>query len=145
MADELVTLCSYRDLPEALLAQGKLQSQGIECFLADENIVRMDWYWSNLIGGIKLQVAAEDKDAAITALEEEIPASFTAEEVGEEYQQPACPKCGSLNIDFETIDKGIALTALYAMALPVPIPKNAWKCEQCGVRWINTEDDKGAE
>jgi predicted nucleic-acid-binding Zn-ribbon protein len=144
MAGELVTLCSYRDLPEALLAQGKLQAQGIECFLADENIVRMDWYWSNLIGGVKLQVAAEDRDAAQAVLHEDIPVGFTAEEVGEEYQQPACPKCGSLNIHFETVDKGIALTALYAVALPVPVPKNAWKCEECGARWINTEDE-GAE
>lgn len=144
MADELVTLCTYRDLPEALIVQGKLQALGIECFLADENIVRMDWYWSNLIGGVKVQVAEEDHEAAIAALAEEIPSSFTAEEVGEEYQQPTCPKCGSLNIAFETMDKGIALTALYAAALPVPIPKNAWKCERCGARWIDT-DDEGAE
>ena len=82
---------AYRDLPEALIVQGKLQALGIECFLADENIVRMDWYWSNLIGGVKLQVAAEDREAALAVLGEEMPASFTAEEVGEEYQQPACP------------------------------------------------------
>jgi predicted RNA-binding Zn-ribbon protein involved in translation (DUF1610 family) len=141
MADELVTVSTYRDLPEALIAQGKLHALGIPCFLADENIVRMDWFWSNLIGGVKLQVAPEDHDAATEALDQEIPSSFTAEEVGEEYQQPACPKCGSLDIGFETLDKGIALTALYAVALPVPIPKNAWKCEHCGARWIITEDE----
>jgi predicted RNA-binding Zn-ribbon protein involved in translation (DUF1610 family) len=141
MADELVTVSTYRDLPEALIAQGKLHALGIPCFLADENIIRMDWFWSNLIGGVKLQVAPEDHDAATEALDQEIPPSFTAEEVGEEYQQPACPKCGSLDIGFETLDKGIALAALYAVALPVPIPKNAWKCEQCGARWIITEDE----
>ncbi|HEY7405199.1 MAG TPA: hypothetical protein VIB39_16865 [Candidatus Angelobacter sp.] len=144
MADELVTVSTYRDLPEALIAQGKLQALGIPSFLADENVVRMDWFWSNLMGGVKLQVAPEDRDAAVEALDEEIPSSFTAEEVGEEYQQPACPKCGSLDIGFETLDKGIALTALYTVALPVPVPKNAWKCEQCGARWIVTEDESPA-
>lgn len=141
MADELVTVGAYRDLPEALIVQGKLQALGIECFLADENIVRMDWYWSNLIGGVKLQVAAEDREAALAVLGEEMPASFTAEEVGEEYQQPACPKCGSLNVGYETVNRGVALAALYTLALPVPTPGNVWKCEQCGARWVNTDKD----
>ena len=87
----------------------------------------MDWYWSNLIGGVKLQVAAEDREAAMAVLGEEMPASFTAEEVGEEYQQPACPKCGSLNVGYETVNRGIALAALYTLALPVPTPSNVWK------------------
>src|SRR5258708_5098577 len=49
---ELVTIRQFRDLPEALLAKGSLESAGIECFLADENLVRLDWFISNLIGGI---------------------------------------------------------------------------------------------
>ena len=32
---ELVTIRQFRDLPEALLAKGSLESSGIECFLAD--------------------------------------------------------------------------------------------------------------
>src|SRR4029077_18975842 len=39
---ELVTVRKFRDLPEALLAKGSLESAGIECFLADENLVRLD-------------------------------------------------------------------------------------------------------
>src|SRR6202020_2478284 len=38
---ELVTVRKFRDLPEALLAKGSLESAGIECFLADENLVRL--------------------------------------------------------------------------------------------------------
>ena len=41
----------------------------------------MDWFWSNLIGGVKLQVAAQDAEAVLAILGEEIPAGFTAEEV----------------------------------------------------------------
>jgi hypothetical protein len=43
----LVTIRQFRDLPEALLAKGSLESAGIECFLADENLVRLDWFISN--------------------------------------------------------------------------------------------------
>jgi hypothetical protein len=45
----LVVLRRFRDLPEAMLAKGKLDSEGLESFLADDNTVRMDWLWSNLL------------------------------------------------------------------------------------------------
>jgi hypothetical protein len=141
MDDELVTLWTYRDLPEALIARAKLESEGLECFLADDNMIRMDWFLSNLIGGIKLKVAAADSEAALALLAEEIPAGFTAEEVGEEYQQPKCPKCGSLDVDFETVNKEVALVALWFFSIPVPLPRHSWKCEDCGVRWVESEED----
>jgi hypothetical protein len=56
----LVMLRRFRDIPEALLAKGRLESCGIECFLADDNMVRMDWFLSNLLGGVKLMVDAEE-------------------------------------------------------------------------------------
>jgi len=59
-SDRLVVLCRYRDLHEALMAQGTLESAGIESFLADENMVRMHWMWSNALGGVRLFVWQED-------------------------------------------------------------------------------------
>jgi hypothetical protein len=53
---QLVTVASFRDLHEALLAKGSLDSAGITCFLANENIVRLDWLYANAVGGIKLRV-----------------------------------------------------------------------------------------
>src|SRR5690348_7109522 len=44
---QLVTIARFRDLPEAMLARGRLQSAGIDSFLADENYIRMDWFMSN--------------------------------------------------------------------------------------------------
>src|SRR5258708_20476749 len=55
---ELVTIRQFRDLPEALLAKGSLESAGIECFLADENLGRLDWFISNLIARNKHNWAA---------------------------------------------------------------------------------------
>ena len=56
--------CGFQNLPEALLAKGSLDSSGIECFLTDDNMVRMDWFMSNLLGGAKLLVNREDAEAA---------------------------------------------------------------------------------
>jgi hypothetical protein len=50
----LVTLRQFRDIPAALLAKSILDSEDIECFLADENTIRMDWLLSNVLGGVKL-------------------------------------------------------------------------------------------
>jgi len=57
---EIVTIRVFRDLPAALVAKGVLDEAGIESFLADENVVRMDWFWSNAVGGVKLRVKRED-------------------------------------------------------------------------------------
>src|SRR5258708_9327348 len=53
---ELVTIRQFRDLPEALLAKCSLESAGIEGFLADSRLGRLDWFISNLIGGVQLKV-----------------------------------------------------------------------------------------
>jgi hypothetical protein len=66
---ELLTIRQFRDLPEALLARSVLESAGIESFLGDDNLIRMDWLWSNLLGGIKLRVRQEDALVASRLLE----------------------------------------------------------------------------
>src|SRR5579863_2320722 len=82
----------FRDLPDALLFESILESAGIECFLADENTIRMDWLWSNLLGGIKLCVRKSDADTASSLLEQPILDRFDVEGIGE-FQQPRCPSC----------------------------------------------------
>jgi len=76
---DLVTIRQFRDLPEAILARGVLESAGIETFLADDNIVRMDWFISNLVGGIKLKVRKEDLEAANEVLQEPVPGELPPE------------------------------------------------------------------
>ena len=70
---ELVTIRKFRDLPDALLAQGRLEASGIESFLADDNMVRMDWLISNLLGGIKLKVEESNVEVAEEILSQEFP------------------------------------------------------------------------
>ena len=77
---DLLTIRQFRDLPEALLAKSVLDSAGIECFLGDDNLIRMDWLWSNLLGGIKLRVRQEDALEASRLLDGGVnPASESSE------------------------------------------------------------------
>ena len=68
-----VMIARFGGVPEALLAKSMLDSAGIESFLGDENLVRLDWFYSNLVGGIKLMVREEDAETARTMLKENIP------------------------------------------------------------------------
>lgn len=129
----LVTLRKFRDLPEALLAKGSLDSAGIEAFLADDNMVRMDWFISNLLGGIKLLVKPEDVESASQILDQPIPEDFAVEGVGD-YQSPRCPNCQSLDVSFEELNKPVAYASAY-MGLPFPLHRKAWKCHSCRREW----------
>jgi hypothetical protein len=59
-----VVLRRYRDMPTAFIEKGVLDAAGIQTFLQDDNVVRMDWLWSNAMGGIKLIVREKDAEEA---------------------------------------------------------------------------------
>jgi hypothetical protein len=134
---DLVPVRKFRDLPEALLAKGSLESAGIECHLADDNMVRMDWFISNLLGGVKLLVKPEDVEAAAEILDQPIPEDFDVEGVGN-YHSPECPRCGSLDISFQELNKPVAYTSAW-ISIPLPLHRKAWKCRGCGTEWEDTD------
>jgi hypothetical protein len=69
----MVTIRSFPDVMQAWLAKRSLESAGIECCLADDNMVRLDWGISIVLGGVKLQVRPEDAEAAIGMLDQPFP------------------------------------------------------------------------
>lgn len=68
-----VVLRRYRDMPRAFVEKSVLEDAGIECFLQDDNVVRMDWLWSNAMGGIKLVVREKDAEEALKLLSQSPP------------------------------------------------------------------------
>lgn len=131
--DDLVMIRQYRDLPEALLAKGSLESAGIQTFLVDDNMVRTDWFISNLLGGVKLCVRSQDEASALEVLEEPSPASIEVEGVGT-YEQPSCPRCKSLDITFEALNRTVAYGSAW-LGVPIPWKRKRWKCNACGNVW----------
>ena len=129
----------FRDLPEALLAKGCLESVGIDCFLGDDNLVRLDWFISNFIGGIKLKVRAADAVNAQQVLDEPILEGLYVQGVGL-YEQPRCPKCQSLDVNFEPLDRPIAYMSAF-LRVPFPVQRPGWHCRACDAEW----NDDGSE
>jgi hypothetical protein len=68
MADELVTLATYRYGPKAEAAKWVQEQEGIRAFVADSNLVTNDWFLGNAVGYIKLQVASSQAEAALAVL-----------------------------------------------------------------------------
>lgn len=69
----MVTIRSFPDVMQAWLAKSSLESAGIECDLVDDNMVRLDWGISIVLGGVKLRVKPEDAEAALVILDEPVP------------------------------------------------------------------------
>jgi hypothetical protein len=144
-----VVVARFRDLDEALVAQMHLGAAGIGADLFDENVVRMNWAYSQAVGGIRLVVAAEDAEAARELLAGEPPAPAeedassldtepTTEATPPLSTESSCPACGSSETRREPnrrLQKGsILMMILLPFALlDRLVPRRA--CSRCGHRW----------
>ena len=64
----LVTIGQYREAPEAYLVRGALAAEGIEAVISDEQVVGINWLYSNAIGGVKLAVDSDSVQQAADVL-----------------------------------------------------------------------------
>jgi hypothetical protein len=136
----LKTVRRYRDLAQAYAGRSLLESAGIPTWIADENMVRMDWFYSNLIGGMRLQVDESNQMAAQEILGESAPDTikYDKEKV---YVQPKCPKCESAEVSLGNgTESGRSFLALYLIAIPVPPREAIWHCDACGADWAESND-----
>jgi len=136
----LVTIRRFRDLPDALLAKSVLESAEIECFLADDIIIRMNWLWSYAMGEIKVRVRdtdAESSDELLKANQE--PPALIDFGGTTEYAQPRCPNCTSFDIFHDELTRAAYATLVASLfiiqLLWYPRRRYGWTCHTCGHRW----------
>ncbi len=145
--DALVTIAQFNYLAEAHLARSRLESEGIDCFLADENMVHANWLYANAIGGMRLQVRASDRASALAVLGQ------LADELHREHGAPGstageavdCPHCGGAEIYEQRFDRRLALWSQLGMALlgmmvafvpfALPLFRRRMLCKSCGATW----------
>jgi DNA-directed RNA polymerase subunit RPC12/RpoP len=85
-----IPINSYSNYIDANIILGRLQNDGLNCWLMDENTVTINPVWTNAIGGIKLMVAQEDAKNAMELLNKY---------KTDIKQKIVCPVCGSHNIE----------------------------------------------
>ncbi len=74
----LATAAIFYSLHEADVAKGLLDSCGVDCFLVDEHMHRVHPLASDVLGGIRLQVAEKDLELAKQVLQGPIEPEETA-------------------------------------------------------------------
>lgn len=113
---------------EAIIFQGKLESQGIEVFLRDNNIVDSNPLYSNAVGGVKLFVKTEDFERANDILGE-----VSLYSVDDENQPIQCPKCSAEQVEMETSIDGVKSFFQVAIlgAFAQFFSKYKYKCQNC--------------
>jgi hypothetical protein len=123
--EKLVTIARFITMGQALIAKGVLDSAGITCFLIHDVISRI--YVPTFSGGVGLQVDQGDADTAQQLLSEPMADDFEVEGIGE-YHQPACPNCGSMEVD------------LFSLEAPDEVG-DWWKCRRCHHQWMVAAED----
>lgn len=68
--NQLITIATFTLPSELIVVRGRLESEGVECFTKDELTVQVHNFYSNAIGGVKLQVRHEDVELANQILTE---------------------------------------------------------------------------
>lgn len=129
MEEEKFTLLRrFQYSSEAIIFQGKLESQGIEVFLRDNNIVDSNPLYSNAVGGVKLFVKTEDVERA-----NEILGDVSLFAVDDDNQPLKCPNCGADQIEMETSINGIKsfFQVVILGALAQFFSKYKYKCQNC--------------
>ncbi|MDI1234630.1 MAG: DUF2007 domain-containing protein [bacterium] len=68
--NQFVTIKTFTYAYELAVLKGRLESEGISCFIKNENFSQIASIYSNAIGGIQLQVRENDIPIAIEILRE---------------------------------------------------------------------------
>jgi hypothetical protein len=120
---------------EAHIAASRLDDEGIQAVIADEQIVAMNWLWSNAVGGVKLMVSNIDLEIARQVLAER-PAPPSADEGSYSF---TCPHCHGNNTSYlPGQPPGRIVAGVFAaifLTLPIPSRHDSMKCDDCGEIW----------
>ncbi|GAA4807830.1 hypothetical protein GCM10023231_41340 [Olivibacter ginsenosidimutans] len=133
---DFITLKVFDNPIEAHLLKSKLESEGIPCFLQDENIVALNPLYNYAVGGIKLNIPRADVALAQQILRE----IDDHPNLDEKEAIIACPQCGSTHLytNFKSMKgaKGIlsAIISFFMAVFPIYY-KNVYKCKDCGAEF----------
>lgn len=138
---KLITLKTFSSDISAHLLKTRLESEGVECFILDENIVRLNSFYDLAVGGIRLQVREEDFQRAKELIEEWEARHY----LDEENHELKCPSCQSTAVyagfkSFKTAAGWLTLAISLLLVVYPFFTKTVFRCKECG-----TEFDKNNE
>jgi len=136
--DAPICVGSYSLPQEADVARTILESEGIECFIENENTIKANWLWSNAIGGVRILVAQPHAEEARALLDVRVPGEppeLQPDQAYEEDDGTACPKCGSQDLNYRRFSKRAVALTILLLGLPFPFLRRRYRCNKCGEEW----------
>lgn len=140
-----IALASYDHPAEAHITRQKLESEGIDAYLDNENLVATDFLLSNATGGIKLMVRERDVAAAEALLRskgtEELalePGSVVGDDDDDEGycdEDWRCPKCHRTDVELMPMRRRLAMLSLLLLGVPLLLASRRLRCQVCGHEW----------
>ena len=125
-----VTIKTYVFPHELFIDRSKLESNGIECFTRDELTVQVHNFYSQAVGGIRLQVRLQDVDRANEILKA-YPGIKADKETPDSSVDIICPNCGSGNVTKIKLNRIWSLVLWFLTSLPIPFPARKYHCYGC--------------
>ena len=123
----------YSTSYEANLVKCRLDAFGIHSILIDEHTINASWIWSNLLGGVKVQVSESEVEEARQLIQVE-PSDEQDEKDAWAAPGIACPTCSSSNTRNFLDKRGCFLTWL-VLGFPALPPMSKRACTNCGHKW----------
>ncbi|MBJ7882291.1 DUF2007 domain-containing protein [Gelidibacter salicanalis] len=128
------TVAVFQYSSEAQIIKGRLESDGIEVFLADNLTIDTDPLVSNAIGGVKLKVRSTQVVEAKQILDSIQP--YAMDDDGNALK---CPTCQSTHIELFSTIKDLKsffwfIFGFLFSSLPF-YTKHNYKCEVCGTEF----------
>ena len=144
MAERLVTIATFSQPTEAHVLKGRLEAEGIPCFLGDEHIIAAQPFYSVAVGGVKLRVTEGDEQEAreMLARIQQGASEYILDDnielappMQEHMQQVLCPNCGSDHVMQEKISKTVFSLSYLLFGFPLPYVNRSYTCYDCGHNW----------
>jgi len=139
------TIITFTQPHDAHFAKGLLESEEIETILRDELTAQVNNFYSNAIGGVKLDIKECDLIKATSILKE---GGYIAES-GERNRKnieiivlknntdvSICPFCKSDNIYRKKVVNPLIIFVYFFLGVFFPIFKRNYICYDCNKEWI---------
>ncbi|PHR49761.1 MAG: hypothetical protein COA32_01105 [Fluviicola sp.] len=127
-----VTIKTFDNNMDAHMLKSRIESEGIKCFLFDEETVTINPLYAQAIGGIKLKVHQEDVSAVRKILKDISETPLT----DDEGDRILCPNCSSIaiNTGFRSVSgwRGLVFAFVAFLSLTFsPFIKTRYYCKDC--------------
>lgn len=133
----MITVATFSKPEEAHLLRLRLGAGGVDAYVQDENMIQMNWLYSDAIGGVRVQIAEDDLEAA----REIVAVPPVKADVGSVAELTECPECSATDTAPDERPRRFAFLSMifslvtFGVAFPFAFLRRRWKCSHCGCTW----------